>query len=93
MPTANTYIGPQDGWVKVADPADFLRVSAAPFRHPYYLTAAANTPAASVVGVLVCKHPFEVNVTYTENIYVRVPTPVPDSAANDSRLRIDVFTV
>jgi hypothetical protein len=200
MPTVNYDIGPQDGWVQVADAPDFVRTSGQPHSHPYYvyagsaapsLTAAAATGevifaglpdpddtitigsevytlvaaaadpfevtigatadetganlvstitanstlvtasnssgtvtltaiavgtqgnydlsedaanttvsgaaltggAEIVDGVLVCHHPFEVNVTMTEKLFVRTPNPVNSARRNDGRLRLDVFTV
>lgn len=201
MPTANTYVGPADGWVQIASAPAFVRVTAFPVTHPYYLFAGSSAPslvasaasgtvtfttgvptagqnvtigsevyvfrasaslpfevtiggtnlltavnfaaivnaqstlvnasntagtvtitakavgtqgnygltktAANVsvsgaaltggtnitVGVLMHKHPFKVNVTMTEKLYVRVPVPVADANLIDGKLRLDVFTV
>ena len=93
MPTTNTYIGPADGWVEVASAPKFVRVSAAPYSHPFYVFAKSTAPAATDVGVLVCRHPFEVNEIMTEKLYVRVPVPVPDANQNNGKLRLDVFTI
>lgn len=93
MPTVNTSISPSDGWVQIADAPAFVRVSGFPHTHPYYVAAAATTPAATLIGVLVCHHPFKVNVTMTEKLYARVVNPVPNSKNMDGKLRLDVFTI
>lgn len=42
----NTYIGPSDGWVQIAATAStFLRVSAYPHTHPFYLYFGTSAPA------------------------------------------------
>jgi hypothetical protein len=203
MPTANTYIGPSDGWVQLADSPKFVRVSAFPHTHPYYLYAGSAAPASNaavqasgvltfatgvpianetvtigsevwtfkasrsaayevaiggtnaitaqnfktavntdsvvvfaagasnvitvkpyvagttgnaiattetatnvswggalmtggldvVEGILVCHHPFKVNVTMAEKLFARVANPVPNSNKSDGKLRLDVFTI
>lgn len=94
MATTNTYVGPQDGWVAIATGGqDFIRVSGYPHTHPYYLWADASPPAATDVGVLVCHHPFWINVTMTDNLYARVVNPVPNSNKRDGKLRLDILTV
>lgn len=49
--------------------------------------------AAIVEGILVCHHPFKVNVTMAEKLWARVPTPVPNANKNDGKIRLDVFTI
>jgi hypothetical protein len=201
MPTANYYIGVEDGWTEVAPANDFVRVSGHPYTHPYYVYAGASAPSATAVqgtgtvtfsvglpvadetvtvggevftfkatrtvafevaigadftataqnfkaavnldstkasasgagavitltsyvggtagnitlteaatnvavsgatltggtdvtvGVLVCRQPFEVNVTMTEKLFVRVPVPVANASQNNGKLRLDVFTI
>lgn len=203
MPTSNTYIGPEDGWVQIADSPKFVRVSGFPHTHPYYVYAGAAAPAnnvavqasgvltfavgvpianetvtigseiwtfkasrsvayevaiggtnaitaqnfktavntdsmtvfaagasnvitvkpylagttgnaiattetatnvswggalmtgglAVVEGILVCHHPFKVNVTMVEKLYARNPNPVSNSNKADGKLRIDTFTI
>jgi hypothetical protein len=46
-----------------------------------------------VEGILVCHHPFKVNVTMAEKLYARVGNPVPNSNKADGKLRLDVFTI
>lgn len=42
----NIYIGPSDGWVQIAPTAsDFIRVSAFPHTHPYFITFGASAPS------------------------------------------------
>lgn len=58
------------------------------------VSGVAMTGGANVTeGVLMCHHPFKVNVTMTENIYVRVPVDCANANNNDGKLRIDVFTI
>ena len=48
--TKNFYIAPSDGWVQIAPTASkFIRTSAYPHTHPYYLAFSASAP--SLVGV------------------------------------------
>lgn len=89
MPTVNVSIAPDDGWVLLATAPKFARVSAVPHTAQFYITAAASLPAATVVGVLCCHHPFKVNVTMTENLYGRVVTPQSDG----QKIRLDVFSI
>lgn len=49
MPTANVYIGPNDGWVQVANTPAFVRVSGFPHTHPYYLAAGSSAPTLTAV--------------------------------------------
>lgn len=94
MATENFNIGEGDGWVQVTTgPRAFVRISGVPHSHPFYLFSDTVAPAATDVGVLVCHHPFEVNVSMTENLYARIVNPVPNSKSNDGKLRLDVFTV
>lgn len=96
MPTANFYIGQEDGWVAITPAAPTeVRVTSAPYTHPYYLTASASPPAATVIGVLMCRHPFETyqKMTTGEILYAKIVTPVPDSGAMNGKLRLDVFTI
>lgn len=93
MPTTNFYVGESDGWVQIATAPAFVRVSGFPHTHPYYLYAGATPPAAGVEGVLMCHHPFKVNVTMTENLYARIVNPVPNSNKRDGKIRLDVFTI
>lgn len=201
MPTANFNIKTSDGWVQVADAPKFVRTSAYPHTHPYYVYAGASAPslvasagtgtvtfstgvptagqtitvgtevytfrasaslpfevtiganfaasatnfttivnaqsaevtasnASSVVtltakavgtqgnyglstnatnvavsgatltggaeivqGMLVCHHPFKVNVTMTEKLFARIVNPAPTNARADGSLRLDVFTI
>lgn len=44
MATTNYYISPQDGWVQIADAPDFLRTSAFPHTHQYYIYAGSGAP-------------------------------------------------
>lgn len=56
------------------------------------VSGAAFTGGADIVlGVLMCHHPFKVNVTMTEKLFARVPNPVAD--VDNAKLRLDVFTV
>lgn len=45
MPTANTYIGPSDGWVQIANAPAFVRVTSFPATHPFYLYAGSSAPS------------------------------------------------
>lgn len=48
--TANTFVGPQDGWVSVAvTAATFIRVSGYPHTHPYQLFFGASAPSLAAV--------------------------------------------
>lgn len=203
MATTNFYVGPNDGWVQIADAPKFVRVSGFPHTHQYYLYAGASAPASGaavaaaqtvtfsvdvpianetitvngqvftfkasraapfevtiganftasatnfqaavnsdstyanatrssgvvtlhayvagasgnaltlteaatnvaaggatfaggvdvVEGVLVCHHPFKVNVTMTDKLFVRVPTFTSGGNKNNGKLRLDVFTI
>jgi len=93
MPTANTYIYPSDGWTLIATTPAFIRVTAFPHTHPYYIAAASSTPASTVIGTLICHKPFWMNVATGENIYARTANPVPNSSTRDGKLRLDIITV
>lgn len=44
--TANTYVGPQDGWVQIAaTAATFIRVSAYPHTHPFQVFFGSSAPS------------------------------------------------
>jgi hypothetical protein len=56
MPTANFYIGVDDGWVELSSATDFVRVSGHPHSHPFYVYAGASAPsltAAAATGEVV----------------------------------------
>lgn len=91
MATNNFSIGPSDGWVQIATAPKFVRVSNYPATQPYYLYAGATSPASTVIGVLMCHHPFKVNVTMTENLYARVVNP--NANGKTDKIRLDVFTI
>lgn len=58
------------------------------------LSGAAMTGGTNTVqGILVCHKPFWMNVSDSNNYYIRVPNPVPNSRNADSRLRLDVLSV
>lgn len=49
--TANTYVGPQDGWVQIAaTAATFIRVSGYPHTHPYQLFFGSAAPSLAPVA-------------------------------------------
>lgn len=47
--TANTYVGPQDGWIQIAATATFIRTSGYPFTHPYQLYFGSAAPSLAPV--------------------------------------------
>lgn len=56
MPTANFYIGVDDGWVELSSATDFVRVSGHPHSHPFYVYAGASAPsltAAAATGEVI----------------------------------------
>lgn len=53
--------------------------------------AAFTGGADTVPGILMCQHPFKVNVTMTEKLFARIQSPVAD--VTNAKLRLDVFTV
>lgn len=53
------------------------------------LTGGAITP----VGILVCHHPFKVNVTMTEKVFARIVTAVRDANGGAGQIRLDTFTI
>lgn len=77
----NFYIAPQDGWVQISAAADFLRVSAVPHTHPFYVTFAASAPsllpvAASGTVTIVTTGPTEGQiVTIGSEVYTFTATP------------------
>lgn len=50
MPTANFYVGPEDGWVQVADSPAYVRVSGYPHSHPYYAYAGSSAPSLVAIA-------------------------------------------
>lgn len=55
MPTSNTYIAENDGWVEIVDSPNQVRISGFPHTHPYYLYAGATAPSlipASATGTI-----------------------------------------
>lgn len=50
MPTANTYISPDDGWTQIADSPKFVRVTGYPHTHPYYLAAGSSAPSLVAIA-------------------------------------------
>lgn len=95
--TKNFQVGPQDGWKQIASAGGtFLRISADPHTHQFYVYAGASAPtSADPTGVKVCHKAFIVDTATadTSNWYVRVTTPVSGSKNADGRLRVDVLTV
>jgi phage tail sheath gpL-like len=54
------------------------------------VSGAALTGGTDVTqGILMCHHPFKVNVTMTEKLFARVVTPQADG----QKFRLDVFTI
>lgn len=97
--TKNYFIGPQDGWTQIVTgavtPINTLRISAIPHTHPFFVYAGASLPAANVVGVRVCHHPFKFGdfTNGTSSLFfVRVSGPVSDSKQLDGRLQLDVMS-
>ncbi len=89
MATANFNIQPNDGWVKVAEAVDFIRISQYPRSQPFYVTTNGSTPAITVKGFRVdCEDDFYVDVPITDSVYVRAENFKPDID-----LRIDVFYI
>lgn len=50
MPTANFYLGQNDGWVEIADAPDFVRTSGYPYSHPYYVYAGSSAPSLVAIA-------------------------------------------
>lgn len=50
MATTNFYIAPSDGWVQIADSPDFLRTSAVPHTHQYYIFAGSAAPSLTAAA-------------------------------------------
>lgn len=88
MATANFSITPADGWVAVTSAGtNYFRVRSNTPNHAFFVTSAASTPAATVVGYKVHCHDFKVNVANSQNYYVRVVQELPEAT------RIDVFYI
>lgn len=93
MSTANYFITPADGWVKIASAgATFTRVSNWPHTHPYYLYAGSAPPATLTGGVLTVNKPYWNDTLSPDNLYARVQNFVSGAASNAGALRLDVIT-
>lgn len=88
MASANVNILPTQGWVQVAPGNKFIRIRAFPDKYVYYVTSGANLPAATEMGYRVDCKDFWVNVTTTDNYYVRTVNPAPNQPTG---LRLDIF--
>lgn len=93
MPTSNTYIRPDDGWVQVVQAPNFLCLSQFPRTHPYYVYSGPSHPTvADPSGMYTLYGPFVVNVPISDTIYVRATSMTP-SGDMLGRLRIDAIWV
>lgn len=94
MATSNTYIGPQDGWIKViTSGANNLRITGNPGRHAFFVWGAADgsPPTAANIGVQCSCEGFQIDSDTTDSFWVKVPTNLPGSVNNDGKLRVDVY--
>lgn len=98
--TKSYFVGPQDGWVEILDASttimQFLRISATPHTHPFYVYSGSSAPVLGTdIGVFVCHHPFKVaNYSLAGNgskFYVRTVNNVPNSQQSNGKLRLDVY--
>lgn len=82
----------QNGWTAIvaSGTTSFIRISADPHTHPFFVFAGASAPAANVRGVKVCHQPFvfhdDTNGT-SALFWVRTTNPGPETGGTF----IDVF--
>jgi hypothetical protein len=97
--TKTYFVGPQDGWFQIIDATTtnlvFLRMTAVPHTHPFYVYSNTSAPTLGVdAGVYVCHHPFKI-ANYSNNnaskFWIRVVNPVQNSQQSNGKLRIDVY--
>lgn len=89
-------IGPQDGWTQIVTgavtPINFLRLSADPHTHPFFVFAGASPPAATVRGVKVCHNTFKVHDAFngiSSLFFVRITNPSDNTSAG--KIYVDVY--
>lgn len=88
MATANFNIDAEDGWTVVTSGgAAFIKITSNVKNHPFFVTTGSVAPASTVIGYKVHCEEFMVDVSTTDEYYVRVGENVPQN------LRIDVFTI
>lgn len=87
------FIGPEDGWVQISTGSiGFMRVSAVPHTHPFYIIDGSSAPANLIGGALICHKPFWFNVNDSTNWYVRTANPGPDNQGSN-KVRFDVVVL
>lgn len=87
MPVSNTFMRPEDGWQAVVTDPAFIRITAYPSTHPFYVYKGSIAPTTDTGGLLY-QHPYTENVTDTDTFYVRIVSPAPDGS-----VRIDTFWI
>lgn len=79
--TTDFNIRPEDGWTLVATAPAYCLIKPAQV-HPWWVAVSASLPASTLEGLSFGRDPnlhreqFELPVSTTENVYIRVKSPV-----------------